>query len=257
MGVSGARLRRRLVLALAALAGVAAGYFGWARDLAVFRVEKVVVSGATGPAAPELRAALTAATRGMTTLHVRESRLEQAAAAFPGVRSISSRAQLPDTLRIAVHEYEAVAEVVGGGGEAVPVTGDGRMLRDVEVAHRLPIVRARTAVAGATVEEPRARRLIRVVAEAPQPLGRRISRIHVTRGRGAAAVLRHGPTVYFGSTARLDAKWGAAARVLGHPSSAGAEYVDVRLPERPAAGPFQDTRPEVDSTGQPHPQPQG
>lgn len=253
--MSGGRLRGRLVLALAVLAGLAAGYFGWARDLGVFRVEKVVVSGATGPAAPELHAALRTATRGMTTLHLRERRLEQAAAEFPAVRSISTHADLPDTVRVAVNEYRPVAAVVSAAGEGVPVTGDGRMLRNVKVARRLPAVRVRAAVAGEMVEEPRARRLLQVVASAPRPLGERISRMRASPTRGAVALLRHGPAVYFGSTARLDDKWVAAARVLAHPSSRGADYVDVRLPERAVAGPFQDPLPGVETPGQTDPQP--
>jgi hypothetical protein len=42
--------------------------------------------------------------------------------------------------------------------------------------------------------------------------------------------------VYFGDASRPHAKWLSLARVLADPSSAGASYVDVRLPERPAAG---------------------
>jgi cell division protein FtsQ len=41
-----------------------------------------------------------------------------------------------------------------------------------------------------------------------------------------------------GSTERPRAKWAAAARVLSDSSSEGATYIDVRLPERPAAGGF-------------------
>ena len=41
---------------------------------------------------------------------------------------------------------------------------------------------------------------------------------------------------YFGDAGAPHAKWLALARVLADPSSAGASYVDVRLPDRPAAG---------------------
>ena len=34
----------------------------------------------------------------------------------------------------------------------------------------------------------------------------------------------------------MRAKWTAAARVLADPSSRGAAYIDLRLPDRPAAG---------------------
>jgi hypothetical protein len=48
--------------------------------------------------------------------------------------------------------------------------------------------------------------------------------------------LRSGPSVYFGDSADLDAKWLAATEVLADPGSAGASYIDVTDPSRPAAG---------------------
>jgi hypothetical protein len=55
---------------------------------------------------------------------------------------------------------------------------------------------------------------------------------------GLVAQLQNGPAVYFGDAADLDAKWTAATRVLGDPNqgAAGASYIDVTDPERPAAG---------------------
>jgi cell division protein FtsQ len=48
--------------------------------------------------------------------------------------------------------------------------------------------------------------------------------------------LRDGPELIFGSAHRVRAKWIAATRVLADPESAGATYIDVTLPGRPAAG---------------------
>jgi hypothetical protein len=48
--------------------------------------------------------------------------------------------------------------------------------------------------------------------------------------------MRNGPDLIFGDATDLEAKWAAAARVLADASSRGATYVDLRLPERPAAG---------------------
>ncbi|HEY4812622.1 MAG TPA: hypothetical protein VIH71_16355, partial [Solirubrobacteraceae bacterium] len=42
--------------------------------------------------------------------------------------------------------------------------------------------------------------------------------------------------VYFGDATRPHAKWLSLARVLADSSSAGASYVDVRVPGHPAAG---------------------
>jgi hypothetical protein len=53
---------------------------------------------------------------------------------------------------------------------------------------------------------------------------------------GVTVAMRSGLLIYFGDATRPHAKWLSLARVLADPSSAGASYVDVRLPERPAAG---------------------
>ena len=53
---------------------------------------------------------------------------------------------------------------------------------------------------------------------------------------GLTLVLRPNLLAYFGDDSRPHAKWLSLARVLADPSSAGASYIDVRLPERPAAG---------------------
>ena len=48
--------------------------------------------------------------------------------------------------------------------------------------------------------------------------------------------LREGPELFFGDARHLRAKWTAAVRILADPKAAGASYIDVRLPGRPAAG---------------------
>ena len=48
--------------------------------------------------------------------------------------------------------------------------------------------------------------------------------------------LRDGPELIFGDATHVRAKWIAATRVLADPEAAGATYIDVRLPGRPAAG---------------------
>ncbi len=67
--------------------------------------------------------------------------------------------------------------------------------------------------------------------------------------KGLTVVLRSGLLAYFGDATRPHAKWIALTRVLADPSSAGVAYIDVRLPERPAAGFAPGTaRPEASST---------
>jgi cell division protein FtsQ len=68
--------------------------------------------------------------------------------------------------------------------------------------------------------------------------------------QGLTAQLVRGPEVYFGDAGRLAAKWTATARVLADPSSKGATYLDVRVPERPAAGGLEpiNSQPEIQTS---------
>ena len=86
--------------------------------------------------------------------------------------------------------------------------------------------------------DPRTKRLVAVLAAAPAALRAMVGRVYLG-SHGLTAPLRNGPTLYFGGAERLRAKWVSVARVLADPSSRGATYLDVRLPERPAAGGLQ------------------
>ncbi len=81
-----------------------------------------------------------------------------------------------------------------------------------------------------------------LLAAAPPGLRAKVSRVYAGP-RGLTAPLDAGPILYFGGADRLRAKWTAAARVLADRSSAGATYIDLRLPERPAAGGLEDPTP--------------
>jgi cell division protein FtsQ len=59
---------------------------------------------------------------------------------------------------------------------------------------------------------------------------------HGSGPKGLKLDLRDGPDLIFGSATRVRAKWAAAARVLADSSAAGATYLDLRVPERTAAG---------------------
>ena len=79
------------------------------------------------------------------------------------------------------------------------------------------------------------RRAVAALAAAPPALRARVRRVYLGPN-GLTLPLRNGPTLYFGGSERLRAKWIAAATVLADPTSTGATYIDLRLPERPAAG---------------------
>jgi cell division protein FtsQ len=229
------RLRRRLVVIAAFSTLLAAGYQFWLRDSSFVSVDEVEVTGLTTKDAKRVRVALTNAGYAMTTLHVDQEALEQAVAHYPVVRGLEVTADFPHGLRIHVIEHHPAARVALGGRE-VAVAADGTLLRSLPVERRLPAIEAKGNVRGDRLSGAAALAAVRVAGTAPAPLRRRIARVQARKGDGLVAELRDGPELIFGDVSRLRAKWVAAARVLADPHAAGATYIDLRLPGRPAAG---------------------
>jgi len=222
--------------AVAAFAGVLAllvAGWAWLRDSPLVAVRTVTVTGVSGPDARQVRDALVSAARDMTTLHVRQSELRTAVDPYPGVLEVDTDADFPHGLRIAVRERNPVATVVSGT-QRVPVAADGTLM-PTSASAGLPEISAKALPGGGHASAPDVRRAIAVLAAAPEPLRARVRRVYVGP-HGITAPLRDGPTLYLGGSERLAAKWIAAATVLADRSSAGATYLDLRLPERPAAG---------------------
>jgi cell division protein FtsQ len=225
------RVRRRLLGLLAACLVLTAGYQFWLRDSSLVAIEDVAVTGLTTKDAPRLRAALASAARTMTTLHVEHSELERAIAAYPFVRELEVRPDFPHRLEIHVVEHRPAALV-----DDLPVAGDGTILRGLPVEGKLPTIDAAGKLSGDRLTDAGALHAARVAGAAPGALRPRLEHVDVRGGEGIVVELRDGPELIFGTARRVRAKWIAATRVLADPESAGATYIDVTLPGRPAAG---------------------
>jgi cell division protein FtsQ len=249
-GVAFAWERRRLRIALiATLVAIPLLAGGWwlARHTSLTAVEHVQVNGLAavhGADTGAIEAALTGAARGMSTLDVKPATLRAAVAPYPIVRSVRPRAKFPHGMSIEVVEQPPVAALVIDGARTA-VAADGVVLGPGFLSGALPLVNAgRTAAAGVTTTLPVAGGSVRgtsllgsltVLGAAPAPLARTVTRVY-SGPKGLTVVLHSGLLVYFGDGTRPHAKWLSLARVLADPSSAGAAYIDVRMPERPAAG---------------------
>ena len=230
------RPRAKVVaVAVVALALLSAGSL-WLRDSSLVAVEHVKITGASGPDGRAIRRALTAAGRDMTTLHVRRDALRDAVSSFSVVKELRVSAQPLHGLSIQVVEYAAAA-VVAVGDRRVAVAADGTILRRAR-PDGLPLVPARVLPGGDRLRDRQALAAVSVAGAAPAALRGLITRIRSGGRDGLRADLQGGLRIVFGSHHHLAAKWAAAARVLAHPKAAGAAYVDVRLPQRPVAGPF-------------------
>jgi cell division protein FtsQ len=229
------RLKRRLLALTVACIVLAAGYHFWLRDSSLVAVERVQVTGLTSSDAARIRAALTSAGRGMTTLHVDHSALERAVAGYPVVRRLVVQPDFPHGLRVQVIEYQPAAIAVGAGGR-VPVAGDGTILRGVKVEGSLPTVGVDGALGTDFLLDRTALGAAAVAGGAPAVLRSRIADVERRADEGYVAELRDGPELIFGPATRLREKWAAAARVLADLEARGASYVDLRIPGRPAVG---------------------
>jgi len=248
-----ARLQRLpwRVLAGAALtvAGLTLGWL-WFRDSSFAAVERVTITGSSSSERAQVRAALATTADGMSTLHVDDGALRAVVEPFSSVASLRIRADFPHDLRIEVIEHEPVA-AVRSGASVVPATGGGLLLDGVH-ATDLPAVTAKAPPAGRHVSDERTLAALGVAAAAPPELRARTLRIFRGAG-GITAELSDGPELIFGSAGSARAKWLAAARVLAESGSAGATYLDLRVPKLVAAGGVGPVEPEPTPTPTPVP----
>jgi cell division protein FtsQ len=229
------RLGPARVLVAVALALALGGGWLWFRDSSVVSVTRVTVTGVRGPGAGRIRAALIAAARGMTTLDVQVGRLHTAVQPFPAVRALQVSTQFPHGLRIHVIEQLPVA-VLAAAGHRLAVSADGTALRDLRPPRALPLIAVRALPVGPRLTGRVEGQALAVLVGAPRQLRAHIGSVSENATHGIIVHLRHGPSLYFGSVAQLQAKWIAVTAVLANPGSAGAVYIDVTDPHRPAAG---------------------
>ena len=237
------RLRIALLAVLVMLSLLGGGWLG-VRHSSLSAVEHVRVSGLVtvhGADSGAIEAALRSAARGMSTLDVTPATLRAAVASYPIVRTVRARASFPHALRIEVVEQPPVAALALGGSRAA-VAADGVVLGPGFLSSSLPLVNAGKATAagtlpavGRSVHGGSLLEALTVLGAAPPALAHAATRVY-SGPQGLTVVLRGSLLAYFGDATRPHAKWIALARVLADPSSTGAAYIDLRLPERPAAG---------------------
>lgn len=238
------RVSRRARLALLAtvvLGILLAGAWIWFQRSPFVSVQKVTVTGQSGPDAGQISAALESAARTMSTMDVQIGRLRRAVAPYPVVKDIRVTTQFPHGMHIEVVEQVAVG-VIDAGGRKVAVAADGTLLHDVVVSGSLPTIPMSVTPSGPRVAGGTAGQAIKLLAAAPSALTAKISQVTTVAPHGLVAQVRGGPAIYFGDLTQLAQKWIAASEVLADAGSAGALYIDVTDPQRPAAGAGTDSQ---------------
>ncbi len=228
------RVRLRVAVAMTAILALLAGGWLWLRESPLVAVREVTITGVSGPDAARIRAALTLAARNMTTLDVRVGQLRMAVAPYPVVEDVRASTRFPHRMQIQVVEHLPVG-ALAAGGRTLAASGDGTVLHDVATGG-LAVIPVPVLPAGAQVVDRGALQALTLLAATPRRLLSRIAQVTTSPPHGLVVQLRSGPEIYFGDSSDLAAKWGAAATVLADPTSAGASYIDVTDPARPAAG---------------------
>lgn len=231
----GPHLRRRFLVVNCAALALAAGYLFWLRDSGLVAVKEVTVTGLSGGDADSARTAIERAARDSTTLHVDRAAIEQVAEAFPAIRGLVITPDFPNSMTVRVIEHRPVAVLALGARRAV-VAGDGSVLTGRPAKGSLPTIEIAGSFPRRQVEAGAALDAVRVAGGAPSVITARLEKVVRQRGRGVVVHVKNGPRLLFGDAGRVAAKWAAAIRVLADRDAAGAEYIDVRIPERPAAG---------------------
>ncbi|HEY1565720.1 MAG TPA: cell division protein FtsQ/DivIB [Solirubrobacteraceae bacterium] len=219
---------------LVVLLAIAAGGWVWLRNSSLVAVKRVTIVGVSGRDARQIRAALSSAAHNMTTLDVKTAALRTAVAPYPVVKQLHVSTNFPHEMRIVVSEQVPVA-IVSAGGVQVAVASDGTLLRGTSVPGSLPTITL-AASPGGTHVRGSTLAVVRLLAAAPYQLLDKVSQASDGGTHGLEAQLRNGPKLYFGGGADLAAKWASAAAVLADSGSAGADYIDVTVASRPAAG---------------------
>jgi cell division protein FtsQ len=226
------RLRRVALCVLVAVPLLIGGWL-WLRDSPLVAVEHVQISGVHGVGAGAIDRALERRAKQMSTLDLQPGALRAVVDSFPQVRSLRLRPGFPHSLSIIVQEQLPVA-VMLVDGQRTALAADGVVLGSSFVSNTLPVIDGQTFPSHHVIQ-PGTLEYLTVLGAAPGALLGLVARAYTTP-KGLTLALRDGLLVYFGDGTRPHAKWLSLARVVSDPSSAGASYIDVRMPERPAAG---------------------
>jgi cell division protein FtsQ len=236
--LAGIPRRRSALIALLCMliaTPVLAGAWLWLRESSFVTVHKVEITGVHGAESAAIETALTQAARRMSTLDVHEGALLAAVAQFRVVRDVRAVPVFPHGLRLVVSEQLPVAALLVGGTRTA-LAADGVVLGPALLSSTLPTLGGSyEPLPGQRLHDYWLRASLTILGAAPAPLAHRVARVYLS-SRGQTVAMRNGLLAYFGDATRPHAKWLSLARVLADPSSAGASYVDVRLPGRPAAG---------------------
>ena len=227
-------LRRRLIAAAIGVVVLWAGYMLWFRNLSLFAIDEVTVTGATTNE-PAIKRAIEQVAGDMTTLHLDDGKLRSTVAHFPTVASVGATTSFPHSLHVTVTERLPVA-FIKVGPHRTAVSADGYLLLGASFdPKQLPRIEGTTAQ-GARLQGDGAAQAA-ILGATPPELRERVTGSSWDDAQGGVVVgLDGGPDLRFGDGSRARDKWTAAVAVLSSSEHGSPSYLDVSVPDRPVSG---------------------
>jgi cell division septal protein FtsQ len=232
----------RSLAAGAAVALIAIGLYGLARESSMFAVQEIDVRGAPSGVATQVRTALRSY-EGRSLVAVDGAAVEQHVDGLPSVRSSVVDRAFPHTLRIRVVPEFPVA-VLRRGADSWLVSARGRVIGTIaRGTHRalpriwLP-VRTEIEIGSLLADEPGGLAARSLAAFVGSGFGNRIAFVRALDGQITFG-LRGGLEVRLGAPVDLRLKIAIAHGIvptLAFPAAGGPDYLDLAVPERPVAG---------------------
>jgi cell division protein FtsQ len=223
-----------MILAAVALVALWATYMLWFRNLPLFSIDEVTVTGATTNA-PAIKQAVEQVAGDMTTLHIKDAELRDVVAHFPTVASVGATTSFPHTLHVTVTERLPVA-FIKVGPRRTAVSADGYLLLGASFDPKtLPRIEG-VNTHGVRLDGDAAAQAA-ILGATPPPLRDRVTSSSWDDQQGGVVVsLDGGPDLRFGDGSRAKDKWTAAVAVLSSSEHGSPSYLDVSVPDRPVSG---------------------
>jgi cell division septal protein FtsQ len=225
----------------AAVALIASGLYGLARESSMFAVHGIEVEGASPALAAQIRRELQSH-EGRSLVAVDGAAVEQHVDGLPAVRSSVVDRAFPHTLRIRVIPELAVA-VLRRGAESWLVSARGRVIGMIVRGGHAALPRIwlppHTDIAvGALLAEEGGLAARSLAALVGSGFPNRITFVRALDGRITLGV-RGGLEITLGAPVDLRLKIAIAHGILptlALPGAGGPDYLDLAVPERPVAG---------------------
>ena len=172
---------------------------------------------------------------GMSTLHMQIAKLENAVERYAFVQALTSAGTV--TRRHHPRHEQVPVALVNIGGRRAGGGRTGRAAARHDDESRSAAAGAdQVRPAGTTITAAGARAAITVLAAAPYSMLAHIASATSSTAHGVIVQLRNGPQLYFGPSRSCSRSGRRPSAVLQNHDSAGAAYIDVSDPQRPAAG---------------------